>query len=999
MRIKELHVYGYGKLENERFNDLQQLYVFFGENEAGKSTIMSFIHSMLFGFPSKNHEEPRYEPKQQAKYGGRLVLITERYGEVMIERVKGKAAGDVTVTLESGEVRSEKTLHDILHGIDKSYFQSVFSFNLQGLQGVHTMNEGNVGKILLSAGLIGNDVLLEAENTLQKEMEQRFKPAGQKPSINLQLKKIKELDKQMKLAGDEQEAYKALIEQHKQYTEELAEVKMKSSENEEMQYRYQEFLRIKPIVDERNILDRKLDFLGEQTFIADGIQRLEQFLAAKVQIHSQVVSLTERKQAVLKEQAERKPNEYIQDHKEEIEAALESASFLEKMELEQSVLLQELDRIQKDIRNAYGNLHYPGDETSLLTLDLSNFVKEYVKRLDRDKNRLLDERKQLDEEYKTEKEKLERSEARIAELKERMLPEEKRQQLEETVGRVSNESFQTLKKVLLMEQLAEVEQQYEQQKKRETQNRLRQRNLFGLLGILLAAGAVYSFTQDQVMIGLLLTAGLFILIASRSVFKGQGLAQELSRQLDTLKRKKAALDQEKPIPAEEHTAQLDLLERDREVEKSLRNEMFRHEEREMVFDKSIQKFEGWEHSWKTVYDEILVFHKNWRIKINPTENNLEVIFDMLSQLKALVLEKEEKSNQLTFLKKEITDKTQELLTFSRELGKTTASWKEAVVLLKKALNETLEKTIQSKQLLTEIEKLTLEIEKLTNNRSQIDEEIKTLYNKTGTGEEEEYRQKALKAEEWASLTSRRDLLQIQLQQSQLGHEQIADYLTAQIDGNSLERLSKERKEQSKRQSQLLEQLSDLKHVIQNLEDGGTYEERMHLFMEERAALNEEAKVWGRYAIAKTLLEQTVNSFKQERLPAVIALAEDYFSFLTDGEYTKIRINDSGKGLLVERNDRLTFEAEELSRGTAEQIYASMRLALAVSTFGEDPFPLIIDDGFVNFDQKRTRNMIKLLRQLSETRQIIFFTCHETLLTNFSDSEIHVLKKPNTHSFQ
>ena len=132
---------------------------------------------------------------------------------------------------------------------------------------------------------------------------------------------------------------------------------------------------------------------------------------------------------------------------------------------------------------------------------------------------------------------------------------------------------------------------------------------------------------------------------------------------------------------------------------------------------------------------------------------------------------------------------------------------------------------------------------------------------------------------------------------------------------------------------------------------------------------------------------------------MIALAEDYFSFLTDGEYTKIRINDSGKGLLVERHDRLTFEAEEVSRGTAEQIYASMRLALAVSTFGEDPFPLIIDDGFVNFDQKRTRNMIKLLRNLSETRQIIFFTCHETLLTHFSESEIRVLKKPNRHSFQ
>jgi len=999
MRIKELHVYGYGKLENERFSDLQQLYVFFGENEAGKSTIMSFIHSMLFGFPSKNQEDPRYEPKQHAKYGGRLVLITERYGDVMIERVKGKAAGDVTVTLASGEVGSESTLHDILHGIDKTYFQSVFSFNLQGLQGVHTMNEGNVGKILLSAGLIGNDVLVEAENSLQKELEQRFKPAGQKPSINLQLKKLKEVEKQMKLAGDEQEAYKALIEKQKLYTEQLADVKMKSSENEEMLYKYQEFLRIKPIAEERNVLDQKLERLGEQTFIVDGIQRLEQFLAAKLQIKSQLVSLLERKQAVLRERAERNPNVYVQDHKEEIEAALESAPLLEKWEHEKSVLMQELERLRKEIRSAYGDLNYPGDEDSILTLDLSTFVKEYVKRLDRDKNRLLDEKKLLDEEYKLEKEKLERSESRIAELKERLLPQEKRQQLEETVGRVNNESFQKLKKALLNEQIAEVELQYEQQKKKDTQTRIRQRNLFGLLGILLAVGAVISFTQSQVITGLLLAVGLIILIASRSVFKGQGLAQELNRQYDRLKQKKAAMDQEKSNPAEEHAAQLDLLERDREVEKTLKNEIFRHEEREFAFDHAIQKFESWEHSWKKVNDEIMVLSKTWRIHVNPTENNLEVVFEMLCQLKTTLLEQEEKSNQLTFLIKETTTKKQDLLAFVKELGTTTASWQEAVVLLKKVLNETLERNIQSRQLIAEVDKLTVEIEKLTIDQSQITEEIKTLYKKMDVVDEEEYRQKALKAEEWASLTNRKALLQIQLQQSQLGQQQIAEYLTAQIDGNSLDRLSTERKELAKRQSQLLELLSDLKHVIQDLEEGGTYEEIMHIFMEERAALNEEAKVWGRYAIAKTLLEQTINSFKKERLPAVIAQAEEYFSFLTDGEYTKIRINNSGKGLLVERYDRLTFEADELSRGTAEQIYAAMRLALAVSTFSEDPFPLIIDDGFVNFDRKRTRNMIKLLRKLSDTRQIIFFTCHETLLTNFTESEIHVLKKTNMHSFQ
>ncbi len=64
MKIVEINIYGYGKFENVLFTDLHSTQVFFGENEAGKSTIMSFIHSILFGFPTKLHSELRYEPKK-----------------------------------------------------------------------------------------------------------------------------------------------------------------------------------------------------------------------------------------------------------------------------------------------------------------------------------------------------------------------------------------------------------------------------------------------------------------------------------------------------------------------------------------------------------------------------------------------------------------------------------------------------------------------------------------------------------------------------------------------------------------------------------------------------------------------------------------------------------------------------------------------------------------------------------------------------------------------
>ena len=279
MIIKDLHVYGYGKLENQRFPELGQLQIFFGENESGKSTIMSFIHSMLFGFPTKVQNEPRYEPKMHAKYGGRLSLITKKDGEIVIERVKGKATGDVKLTFEDGRVGGEEELNEILHGVDKNYYQAIFSFDLQGLQGLHTLSEGTMSKYLLSAGLIGNDKLLEAETKLQKELDLRFKPSGQKPLLNVRLKELKELQKKVKASEEEQQSYTALLQEEAKLKEELSKVTIDIQEIEENLVNVSTFLRIKPLVEEQRELEAEISEIPDVSFPVDGLKRLEQFQA------------------------------------------------------------------------------------------------------------------------------------------------------------------------------------------------------------------------------------------------------------------------------------------------------------------------------------------------------------------------------------------------------------------------------------------------------------------------------------------------------------------------------------------------------------------------------------------------------------------------------------------------------------------------------------------------------------------------------------------------
>ena len=103
-----------GKLENVEM-DLSKLTVLYGENEAGKSTIRSFMKSILFGFPTRGQR--RYEPKE-GKYGGAVTVQTEKYGRLKIERLP-KTAGEVTVYFEDGKT-GQKIFYDILSGMKKT---------------------------------------------------------------------------------------------------------------------------------------------------------------------------------------------------------------------------------------------------------------------------------------------------------------------------------------------------------------------------------------------------------------------------------------------------------------------------------------------------------------------------------------------------------------------------------------------------------------------------------------------------------------------------------------------------------------------------------------------------------------------------------------------------------------------------------------------------------------------------------------------------------------
>lgn len=176
MIIKSLEIYGYGQFVQRNIEFNQSFTEIFGENEAGKSTIQAFIHSILFGFPTKKSKEPRLEPRLGNQYGGKLTLQLDDGNVVEVERIKGSAQGDVKVYLEDGSVRDEEWLQKKLNYISKKTYQGIFSFDVLGLQDIHrNLDEKQLQDYLLEAGALGSTEFTSMRDTISQKKDELYK--------------------------------------------------------------------------------------------------------------------------------------------------------------------------------------------------------------------------------------------------------------------------------------------------------------------------------------------------------------------------------------------------------------------------------------------------------------------------------------------------------------------------------------------------------------------------------------------------------------------------------------------------------------------------------------------------------------------------------------------------------------------------------------------------------------------------------------------------------
>lgn len=234
MYISSFHIDGFGLFTDVEVKNLKPgLSVFFGANEAGKSTCLEFLRVILTGYPEKHKKayERRYTPLNKRKeVGGSATLVTslgDEREELRVIRRPGKPAG---LYAADGAPLPANRLDIITRGVTPEVYRKVFGFSLGELETFESLSADEVRNALYGASF-GAAIVSPAKAlaSLTAQKEAIFKKSGEKPPLNAALKELEELRAAIADLLNKNAEFDPLSEQREECVEKLKILKEKRS--------------------------------------------------------------------------------------------------------------------------------------------------------------------------------------------------------------------------------------------------------------------------------------------------------------------------------------------------------------------------------------------------------------------------------------------------------------------------------------------------------------------------------------------------------------------------------------------------------------------------------------------------------------------------------------------------------------------------------------------------------------------------------------------------
>lgn len=241
----------------------------------------------------------------------------------------------------------------------------------------------------------------------------------------------------------------------------------------------------------------------------------------------------------------------------------------------------------------------------------------------------------------------------------------------------------------------------------------------------------------------------------------------------------------------------------------------------------------------------------------------------------------------------------------------------------------------------------------------------------------EYKEKIKKCNEvHSNLLSMEETYKVLLKDRDIGaiKEELKDIINDknQYAYESEEEIEEEEKKKSRWLIQCEKNIKDLENSIATRLLGRRdiifIEEELH---ELEGKIKEGNKKLKGAELAFNILRDSFEELSRDIGPTLNNSILENFKYLTEERYGEIKLGDNYE-MMVRRGNNL-FKGNFLSNGAWDQLYLSLRLAFIDLLFKEGKCPIILDDSFVQYDNKRREKALLLINKKLKGQGLIF-TC-------------------------
>ncbi len=1026
MKITDVNINGFGVWTDLAVSDLNgKMTVFYGPNEAGKTTLMQFMRAVLYGLTPERRS--KYMPPVHGGKPGGSLCLSGPYGTFQCLREVGASAdpaspGNLSITRADGSVVGGHQITTLLSDIDEPIFNNVFAFGLRELQELGTLSNTAASELLykLTSGL-DRVSIVDVMRSLQEARLQLVSLDGETCELADLLERRQGITQEIESLTEQGRHWSGLATERMSVTGEVANLDKLISELDYESRKLAMAIQVHDNWMSRDATDEQIESLEPVTSVPESaiadIDKLNRMISEKQGLAEQ-----------LRHQCTRLRDEYrtlpidrkLWSYSSRIEAMDEQLPWLESLENQINWIHQDVSKSQKDLRVRGTELELDVDAIYDRLPEITTSAKAMLEgpatELHESETFLRETRHEADQAKEEAKE--------LSKHMDGVLADNGQMDLAGALERAGEQVTQLRRRIQIEHRIdkmgrAQVELNEDLQELKEEQI-LSWQNTLGI-GMAFAIGVAcilsgwnYLWGTEQgvllIFFGLALSvfAGVVKFMLERNaeteLEDTEQQIEQVQQQQSEARQEREQLDEELPPgqgsldvrlkTAEEHVEKLEeLLPLNTEVEAANQRSSAANRRVHEAENELRQATDRWKRALREA---------GLPDKMNPEQ--IRQIADGVGQMSTTVTQLSARQQELANRQEELDALRNRIETIMQDVGVRTVSDdpRAQIGQLKDLLARQQHMIERRRELKKEFREARRDLMKVRRTLDKLDGRRSAMFATAGAEDETEYRELAVRYARYVTLCEERDDLDTQIEAA-LGdqfHEDIIAHELHTVSDESLEqrleRIQTRMQDAQARQAHLHQRLGELNSEIKSLaKDRSLAAARLEL-----NCLNQRiqtlAKQWRTYAVMGKTLEEVCQRYESERQPETLNAASSYLEQMTEGKYQRIWTPMHENNLYVDTAEGESLRLEVLSRGTVEAVFICLRLALVAAYARRGiVLPLVLDDVLVNFDLQRAQAASEVFRDFAEEgHQMLMFTCHHHMMQMFHELGVDIRVLPS-----